>query len=186
MAPSSRLSPQDWIDEALAMIADVGVEGLAVEPLAKRLGTTKGSFYWHFDSRAALLDAVLAFWLEAGTQRVIDASDGQPPEERLRDVLRRAFGTPHYDGAEGRLLTSRDPRVAKAAATVHAARRDYLRSLLSGMGLPPDVANRRARIIYATYIGHIHLTHSTAPGTQPTPTTQALIDELTTMANAQP
>ena len=60
--PGRRLSPQDWIDAALAAIAAGGLAAVAVEPLAARLGTTKGSFYWHFASRDALLKAALANW----------------------------------------------------------------------------------------------------------------------------
>ena len=41
----SRLSATDWAQGALAMIAEQGVSAVAVEPLARRLGVTKGSFY---------------------------------------------------------------------------------------------------------------------------------------------
>src|SRR5262245_51259246 len=64
-APSRRrLTPADW--------ADAGLAAVAVEPLATRLGTTKGSFYWHFRSREALLEAALARWEEQTTTAVLD------------------------------------------------------------------------------------------------------------------
>ena len=55
----SRLSADDWALAALDVIAEQGLAAVAVEPLARRLGVTKGSFYWHFPSREALLVAAL-------------------------------------------------------------------------------------------------------------------------------
>ena len=56
---TARLSAEDWAQAALDQIAEQGVASVAVEPLARRLGVTKGSFYWHFPSREALLVAAL-------------------------------------------------------------------------------------------------------------------------------
>ena len=58
----SRLSAEDWALAALDVIAESGLAAVAVEPLARRLGVTKGSFYWHFPSREALLVAALERW----------------------------------------------------------------------------------------------------------------------------
>ena len=55
----TQLDPERWIDVAIDVLAKEGVTGLRIEVLAKRCGVTKGSFYWHFKDRQALLDAVL-------------------------------------------------------------------------------------------------------------------------------
>ena len=57
-----RLTADDWAQAALDLISEQGVAAVAVEPLARRLGVTKGSFYWHFPSRDALLQAALERW----------------------------------------------------------------------------------------------------------------------------
>lgn len=49
------LSKADWTEAALAALARDGLASVAVEPLALQLGTTKGSFYWHFTDRADLI-----------------------------------------------------------------------------------------------------------------------------------
>ena len=54
-ASATRLSSADWEGAALDSLAEHGLAGLAVEPLARQLGVTKGSFYWHFADREALL-----------------------------------------------------------------------------------------------------------------------------------
>ncbi|HXD53500.1 MAG TPA: helix-turn-helix domain-containing protein, partial [Solirubrobacteraceae bacterium] len=59
---ADQLTPEDWERAALAAIRDGGPEAVAVEPLARRLGVTKGSFYWHFANRDGLLGAAIARW----------------------------------------------------------------------------------------------------------------------------
>ena len=56
------LERQDWIDAARRMLTAKGVERVRVDALARTLRITRGSFYWHFSSRKALLDALLADW----------------------------------------------------------------------------------------------------------------------------
>src|SRR5215469_2740591 len=66
-----RLTRDDWITAALAAIADGGLAAVGVEPLAVRLGATKGSFYWHFENRDALLGAAIRRWEKETTTDVI-------------------------------------------------------------------------------------------------------------------
>ncbi|WP_344044119.1 TetR/AcrR family transcriptional regulator, partial [Saccharothrix xinjiangensis] len=67
-----RLSKQDWLTAALTALAGGGVGAVAVEPLAQRLGVTRGSFYWHFADRNALLHEALEWWESQGTEAVIE------------------------------------------------------------------------------------------------------------------
>ena len=45
---SEQLSAQDWIDAGLKALARNGHTALKADPLAKSLGVSRGSFYWHF------------------------------------------------------------------------------------------------------------------------------------------
>ena len=91
----------DWTEAALDALARGGLAAVAVEPLAKALGATKGSFYWHFADRKALLEATLELWERRDTERVIAAIDEtQDVETRLRNLLRLAF-TSVRDGSAG-------------------------------------------------------------------------------------
>jgi AcrR family transcriptional regulator len=91
------LNPDDWVDAAVRCMLRSSVDGVSIEKLARTLGVTRGSFYWHFRNRAALLDAVLRRW-EWYTIRLNEfLNDGrQDPSHRLLRLLRlpeRAVGS---------------------------------------------------------------------------------------------
>ena len=95
------LGPSDWAEAALDALARGGITAVAVEPLAKALKTTKGSFYWHFADRNALLAATLELWEQRDTERVIANLDAtQDAQSRLRRLLRLTF-TAVADGSAG-------------------------------------------------------------------------------------
>lgn len=59
---ATRLERSDWIRCAMGVLASEGREAVRVEDLAKKLGISKGSFYWHFRNREDLLAAMLDAW----------------------------------------------------------------------------------------------------------------------------
>src|SRR3546814_1971029 len=91
-----RLSAEDWAQAALDLIAENGVAAVAVEPLARRLGVTKGSFYWHFPSRDALLQAALERWESVEQEAVFGPLETIPdPRERLRNLFQQGRSEEH-------------------------------------------------------------------------------------------
>ena len=92
-AEKSRLSAEDWALAALDVIAEQGLAAVAVEPLARRLGVTKGSFYWHFPSREALLVAALERWEKTEQETVFGKLEAvSDPRARLRaSAITRGF-----------------------------------------------------------------------------------------------
>src|SRR3954454_17829931 len=85
-----RLTAQDWADAALAAMGEGGLAAVAVEPLAARLGATKGSFYWHFANLEALIEAALSLWEQRFTEATIAAVAAEPdPAARLRMLFTR-------------------------------------------------------------------------------------------------
>ena len=158
----SRLSRDDWAAAALDALSTGGVRAVAVEPLAVRLGTTKGSFYWHFQSRQELLEAALALWERVGTLDVIREieSGGLTPDKRLRRLFDRAFDPWKPAGADVVLLGHADePLVRAAVERVTAKRIAYLARLLRECGVPAPAARRRAVLVYSSFIGHVQLMH---------------------------
>lgn len=154
-----RLSAEDWEQAALDAIAAEGLEAVAVEPLARRLGVTKGSFYSHFRSRDELLDAALGRWEQAHVEAFTASMQrSEDPTERLHNLVSLAM-----DAARGRtiqgqlLLESEDPRVRAALKRVTEIRLRRLESIFTELGLSKSASARRATLAYAIYIGLLQL-----------------------------
>jgi AcrR family transcriptional regulator len=155
----SRLSAEDWALAALDVIAEQGLAAVAVEPLARRLGVTKGSFYWHFPSREALLVAALERW-EAMEQETVFGKLEAISDPRAR--LKALFGLvahelkPHIIYSE--LLKALDhPVVQPVLRRVSQQRLEYLTASFRQAGLGRIDAQNRARLTYAAYVGFLQL-----------------------------
>lgn len=158
MAKTS-LTATDWAEAALDAIAEGGIEAVAVEPLARALGVTKGSFYWHFRSREALLQAALALWEERETTDVVrQVEHFTDPRQRLQQVFRVA----NSGFRNGRLTgifaaASSDPIIGPVVERVARNRLDFLVDCYSALGFEEDEARRWAMFAYATFMGTLQL-----------------------------
>lgn len=170
-ARAGALTADDWIQAAATAIAERGVGAVAVEPLAQRLGVTKGSFYWHFPNREALLKATLAHWEAEGTEAVIAALDRiADPRQRLERLVAAAFTVPEWEedasprsAAASPAFTlavadaADDPVVQPTLRRVSERRVDYLEACFRALGLAPDEARFHALLGYATFVGTLRL-----------------------------
>ncbi|MET7620021.1 TetR/AcrR family transcriptional regulator [Streptomyces sp. NPDC005408] len=157
-----RLTARDWADAALAAIGERGLAGVAVEPLAARLGTTKGSFYWHFTNRDALIEAALGRWEEICTEQIITAMESEPdPERRLRRLFATVTASAAEDPLEVSLLaTAGHPQVAVVLERVTVRRIGYVADLFEELGFGAEEARRRGLLAYTSYLGHTQLSHA--------------------------
>ena len=160
----TRLSREAWVQAALQAIAEGGLAAVAVMPLAKRLGATKGSFYWHFADRQALVEAALADWEHSHTASVIaeiEASSDDPLEQ-LRLLFRRVTALAARDRIELALLATADhPTVQPVLDRVTRRRIDFTAQLFERLGFSGAEAKRRALLTYSAYLGHAQLLHAT-------------------------
>ncbi|GHE50784.1 TetR family transcriptional regulator [Streptomyces longispororuber] len=164
----ARLTAQDWADAALVAIGEGGLAAVAVEPLAVRLGTTKGSFYWHFANRDALIEAALDRWAEVNTEGIISEVEREPDvRRRIRLLFAEAVSSASADPLEVTLLaTASHPRVAAALRRVTERRVEYVAGLFATLGFPAPEARRRGLLAYTVYLGHAQLGHA-APSVLP-------------------
>ncbi|MGI5399226.1 TetR/AcrR family transcriptional regulator [Streptomyces sp. CA-135486] len=163
-----RLTADDWADAALIAIGEGGLAAVAVEPLAARLGTTEGSFYWHFSNRDALMGAALSLWEEKFTETYIAMLAAEPdPVVRLRILFTRLIGPAGQNAVAVNVLAAADHRlVAPVVRRVVQRRMDYTVALFEEIGFPPDVAVQRATLGYTAYVGLDHLA-TRLPGVLP-------------------
>jgi len=164
-----RLTRDDWITVALAAIADGGLAAVGVEPLAVRLGATKGSFYWHFENRDALLEAAISRWEQETTTDVVAeiTAARDAPASQFRRLVAGVIERAEQDRVGPALLASAaHPAVAPVLERVTAARLDLITVVFRRLGFPQAQARRRALLAYSSYLGHGQLAHST-PGVLP-------------------
>jgi AcrR family transcriptional regulator len=162
-SPEPKLGRQDWIEVGLVVLAESGVEAVRVEPLAKRMKVTKGSFYWHFKDRNDFLDAILAQWVEVDTDRVIERVNqlDVDPKTKLLHLFELAIAddslTPGLaDGSIEnaiRAWATNDAKVAAVLEQVDRQRLDYTKDLFLEIGFPEVEALVRARLAYYSLVG---------------------------------
>ncbi|MEU8773356.1 TetR/AcrR family transcriptional regulator [Streptomyces sp. NPDC048606] len=154
-----RVTSEDWTMAALAALARGGVAAVAVDVLAKELAVTRGSFYWHFKNREALLVAALEAWERLATGQIIEDVDAEPdPLVRARKLFALALGDEEIAGLEPAIVAQVDhPTVAAVLDRVTRTRLDYLTRVFADLGLPDADARRRALAAYAAYLGWIEL-----------------------------
>jgi AcrR family transcriptional regulator len=130
-----------------------GVAAVAVEPLAERLGATKGSFYHHFANRDALIVAALEEWERSQTEAVIARLELiSDPAERLRAVVGGAFADRPGGLRDAALLASANhPLVRPIVKRVTDRRLRYFEDMYGRLGLPKARARRRALALYLAY-----------------------------------
>lgn len=154
--PESPLDAAAWVEAALDMLAEGGIDAVRVDPLAKRLGVTRGSFYWHFTDRAALHTAMLKEWRKRQSYRIGSRIESQTPapDERLKQTLALPNSSPRAKRAGAielaiRLWARRDAEAAKAVRHIDRVRLNYYARLYGEMGLAPADARKRAFMFYA-------------------------------------
>jgi AcrR family transcriptional regulator len=180
-ATRARLSREDWEQAALGAIADGGLAAVAVEPLAASLGVTKGSFYAHFPSRRALVDAALARWERSHGQSLNELAAIDDPAERLEQTVLAAiaFSQSGAPSVHLQLLGElNDPAVREAVARVDATRVARLAATYRELGFAPRRAERRARLAYATYVGLLQMAREAPEGRLGEAEIKAMVGEL--------
>jgi AcrR family transcriptional regulator len=156
---TGRLSADDWASAALDLIAEQGVAAVAVEPLARRLGVTKGSFYWHFPSREALLVAALERWEKMEQEIVFGQLEViADPRARLRALFSLVAHESKSHVVYSELIKAMDhPAVQPVIGRVSERRLDYLTASFRQVGLSRTDARYRAQLLYSAYVGFLQL-----------------------------
>jgi AcrR family transcriptional regulator len=147
---------QNWLLAGLDALRKDGVGAVRVERLATDVGVTKGSFYWHFRDRGALLDALLEFWsremTDAEFERIQTLRAGLAARllALAEDVLEKGMG--RYDPAI-RAWARSDRKVAAAVAQVDRRRVRALTGFFEEGGFGAAEARTRARLFYTFLLG---------------------------------
>jgi AcrR family transcriptional regulator len=157
--PRSQLGRDEWVSGATDLMAKLGIDGVRVEVLAKTLGVTKGSFYWHFKDRQDLLDVLLETW-RAGRIRDIEKQTALTPgkeREQARHLIEVYSAGRNRKGIAIELAirdwARRDPGAAQIVEAVDAHRLECTRKLFRVVGYDEQESKARSLMLYAYVFG---------------------------------
>jgi AcrR family transcriptional regulator len=162
-ALSRQLSREDWITEARKALVKSGIDDVKVDQLAKTMRVTRGSFYWHFEGRQALLDALLQDWEVRNHGELAQVRDrwsvSDPDLSEIVAIwLAEEPGFPAFDMAV-RIWARKSPSVARAVRRIDSAWITLLTDLFRHSGFNETHSLVRARIAYFHQIGYYALAH---------------------------
>lgn len=153
-----KLTKHDWLDAALQALAENGASAVAVEPLAKKLKVTKGSFYWHFKSRQALFDELLMFWesIELDYKKEFEQDDKIKASSSLRNILKILITDKTNKRVFLALSNNNDDSNIKEFHNRAVTRRlELFIRTYKNIGLSDGEAEKRASMTYCAYLGLI-------------------------------
>ena len=151
---SDQLTKENWVEHGLAVLRDKGHESLKADPLARALGVSRGSFYWHFPSLADFHAAVLQAWRVQITESVIAELGALPHgQDPLTALITKTLETPQTLEVAVRRWGGVDPAAAQAIAAVDRLRADYLAGLFRASGMDEAEAVTRAALLTWAFVG---------------------------------
>jgi AcrR family transcriptional regulator len=175
---ADQLSAKDWLDQGLRTLAESGFTALKAEPLAKAMGVSRGSFYWHFADIGAYHAAILRHWRDVAAEQIITNLEAASQNDNPLLLLRRSFSSkPALENAV-RTWATIDPVARTAVQATDRRRLSYVESLFERSGVSPGVARSRAQIFYWAFLGF-------ALSDKPLPRARqaAVLEELLRMAS---
>jgi AcrR family transcriptional regulator len=152
---TDQLSAKDWLDQGLKVLATDGFTALKAERLAKALGVSRGSFYWHFADVGAFHAAILGHWRNVAAEQIISDVEAQSPDRNaLPTLLRRVFSDkPPLLESAMRSWAAHDTAARAAVQAIDQRRLGYVENLLRASGLRAETAQARAQILYWAFLG---------------------------------
>lgn len=153
-----RLSKTEWLDHGLNDLATKGFTSLKADKLAKSLGVSRGSFYWHFKDLAAFHQAVINHWhdqMVGGINMLNEAPFA--PEVKLQQVIEIGVTGDRNLEQAIRAWSFNAAHVNDVVAKVDALRLEFLEKAFGAMGISAETASARARVIYCGFLGQLML-----------------------------
>ncbi len=150
MKKRKQLTAEDWLKLALETLESEGIHKANVEYLARKLGVTKGSFYWHFKNRETLLKEMLNYWIETLTTDVIQRSHQNSKDAKETLLKLMTIITEEKVGryeASIRAWAMHDEMAQTVLHKVDEQRLKYITRVFTDIGFKKADAETRARMM---------------------------------------
>ena len=156
-----RLGRGDWVDAALEVLVEEGVEAVRITRLADGLSVTRGSFYWHFKGREDLLAALLDEWSVRNTGIMVDVlRNAESLETGILDLFSVWVDHSKFDPDLDRAVRDwgrREGEVRDVVSKEDDDRVEAIARFYERHGYKPTEAFIRARVIYFTQLSYYSL-----------------------------
>ncbi|WP_299652823.1 TetR/AcrR family transcriptional regulator [uncultured Tateyamaria sp.] len=154
-----KVTRQDWMNAALTVLKQGGVEAVKVADLAGHLQVSRSSFYWYFKNRTDLLNALLEHWQNTNTAAMVTQANApaRTITEACCNIFHCNIDTALFDNRLDfaiRDWARRSERVNTVLKAGDAARLDALTAMFTRFGYAPLEATARARVIYYMQLGY--------------------------------
>jgi AcrR family transcriptional regulator len=147
-----RLSRSSWLEEALKLLHNDGINAVTVDALAEQLGITRGSFYHHFKDKHDLSKEMLDYWKQKWTVEIRDdvdalGLDGLQSLTALANLIVHRKGA-GYDIAV-RAWAIHDDKAREIVKETDKIRLDFIRKQFEKIGFKGlDLENRSRLFLY--------------------------------------
>ena len=151
------VTPENWLDIGLRELGRKGPGSLRLDALCKKLGLTKGSFYWYFSGRDDFMRKLLQTWEERETLALIEHVEklGGTPSEKLHKLFLEAnSGRVNFRTEQAiRPWGHSEPAIRAMLHKVDHERIEYLRRQLTALTTDAAIAEAQATLLYSLIFG---------------------------------
>lgn len=152
------VTKDQWIEKGLETLRVKGYSELSIVKLAKKLGVTRGSFYYHFKSLNELIDAMIANWEEVIVNQGFEKTltNTADPESEFKNLI--DYVTQLSDRLD---LVFRQWAPSNEHVKAHMERLDIKRlgrltELFQRLAKDEEKGRILAKLAYYAYIGNLH------------------------------
>lgn len=182
---SPQLNRRDWVVIGIEILCSKGVDAVRVEALARRLGISKGSFYWHFKDRQDLQQAILEEWESRQSDWNTEGESVSNPVERWARLF-ELFSRPDYARLEMAISSwaRQDENVARRVANADRKRLTYLSRVFTEIGFTANQAAEWGNAAMFLYLGWMDRMTRKVPNESPEPELAELLSRFVLAASA--
>ena len=154
-----KVTRADWLNLARDTLVHDGMAEVKILGLAGQLNVSRSSFYWYFDSRKDLLNALLDDWEARNIGSIVDhcAMDAHKITGALCHFFKCFVNPELFDPGLDfavREWSRRDANVRARIDSADKTRLQAVRKMYERHGYCPDEADTRARILYFMQLGY--------------------------------
>ncbi|WP_417702420.1 TetR/AcrR family transcriptional regulator [Pseudophaeobacter sp.] len=155
-------SAEAWLTAAYDTLTLSGVEAVKIMPLAKRLGVSRTSFYWHFKDREALLEAMIQHWEDKNTGTLVARTEAYAANvcEAIFNLFDCWLDAELFDSRLDLAIRNwarKDSALQHRLDLADVRREQAMAAMLERFGYSPNSALTRARTMVYTQIGYISM-----------------------------